>query len=289
MKSKTAVEPEFFSTKVELAQRFYFNLHPPRGTKLRIVSGGVEHCAPDYFIHRENFPFYSIEYVTRGEGQLTLSRRTHKLYPGIVFTYGPGILHRITSDSQNKLVKYFVDFTGTKSTQFMQQNGLGLGRLFKVYPPNEIQPLFDELIRCGQRGTRHAPKVCSHILCCLGTKLIEARAPLKGGDPHGFIAYQACREFIKENFHRLRTLEEVAQECHLDCAYLCRLFRRYDHQSPYAFLTQVKMNSAADRLQLPDASVKKTAADLGYANQFHFSRVFKSVFGVSPDAFRKMR
>ena len=34
---------------------------------------------------------------------------------------------------------------------------------------------------------------------------------------------------------------------------------------------------------------KNVAADLGYANPFHFSRVFKSVFGISPDAFRNLR
>jgi AraC-like DNA-binding protein len=31
------------------------------------------------------------------------------------------------------------------------------------------------------------------------------------------------------------------------------------------------------------------AADFGFTNPFYFSRVFKSVFAVSPEAFRKMR
>ena len=52
---------------------------------------------------------------------------------------------------------------------------------------------------------------------------------------------------------------------------------------------RLKMNAAAEQLTQPGALVKNVAADLGFMNPFHFSRVFKSVFAVAPDRFRKMR
>lgn len=289
MRSKATVAPDFFSAQVSSARRFYLNLQPPRGTRLAVVCGGVEQCAPDYEIRRETFPFYSIEYVARGEGKLKLGKRSHELKPGIIFAYGPGVRQHITSNPQKPLVKYFVDFAGTQSTQWIQRAGLAPGKVSQVFPPSEIQPLFDELIRSGQRDTRHSPELCRQLLECLGVKLLEARAPLKEAESAAFATYQASRQFVQENFRRLRTLEQIAQECHVDTAYLCRLFRRYDHQSPYLFLTRLKMNEAAGRLQQPGALVKNVAADLGFANPFHFSRVFKSVFGISPDEFRHLR
>jgi len=289
MKPKPASPPGFFSTQVASARRFYLNLQPPRGTRLAVVCGGVEHCAADYEIRRETFPFYSIEYVARGEGRVTLGRRTHDLKPGVIFAYGPGIPQHITSNPQKPLVKYFVDFAGTQSGQWLRRSGLAPGKTSQVFPPNEIQPLFDELIRNGQRGTRHAPALCHQLLGGLGLKLLEARAPLQSVNSPAFVTYQTCRQFIAEHAHRLRTLAQIAQECHVDSAYLCRLFRRYDHQSPYQFLTRLKMNEAAGQLQSPGALVKNIAADLGFTNPFHFSRVFKSVFGISPEAFRRLR
>ena len=289
MKRQAAATPDFFSTQVSAARRFYLNLQPPRGTRLAVVCGGVEHCAPDYEIRRETFPFYSIEYVARGEGQLKLGRRSHALKPGIIFAYGPGVRQHITSNPQKPLVKYFVDFAGTQSAQWIQRAGLAPGRVSQVFPPNEIQPLFDELIRSGQRGTRHTAELCRQLLECLGIKLLEASAPLKEAESAAFATYQTSRQFVQEHFHRLRTLEQVARECHLDTAYLCRLFRRYDHQSSYRFLTRLKMNAAAGQLQQPGALVKNVAADIGFANPFHFSRVFKSVFGIAPDEFRNLR
>lgn len=289
MKRKPTATPDFFSVQVSSARRFYLNLQPPRGTKLAVVCGGVEQCAPDYEIRRETFPFYSIEYVARGEGNLTLARRKHDLKPGIIFAYGPGVRQHITSNPQNPMTKYFVDFAGTQSTQWIQRAGLAPGKVSQVFPPGEIQPLFDELIRSGQRTTRHTAELCSQLLECLGVKLQEARAPVKEAESAAFATYQSSRQFVQEHFRRLRTLEQIAKECHLDTAYLCRLFRRYDFQSPYLFLTRLKMNEAAGQLQQPGALVKNVAADLGFANPFHFSRVFKSVFGISPDEFRNLR
>jgi len=289
MKTTSSPTPDFFSPQVSSAQRFYLDLKPSRGTRLAVVCGGVEHCAPEYLIHRATFPFYSLEYVARGEGRLKLGRRQFDLRPGTVFSYAPGISQRITAAPQKPLVKYFVDFAGTQSSQWLRHCGLAAGSVGEVFPPSEIQPLFDELIRSGRRATRHAPELCRHLLECLGVKLLEARAPRRGADSVAFATHQKCRQWIAENFLRLTSLEQVARECHVDTAYLCRLFRHFDHQSPYQFLTRLKMNVAAEQLQQPGALVKNVAADLGFANPFHFSRVFKAVFSVAPDSFRKLR
>lgn len=289
MKKPITPSPDFFSAQVSSARRFYLNLQPPRSTRLAVVCGGVEHCAPAYEIQRDTFQFYSLEYVAHGEGRLKLGRRSYELKPGTVFTYGPGVRQHIQSHPQKPLVKYFVDFAGTQSNQWLQHCRLPPGKVSQIFPPGEIQPLFDELIRSGQRGTRRTPELCGQLLGCLGIKLLESRAPLKGTSSPAFATYQACRQLIHEQFHRLRTLAQTAQECHVDSAYLCRLFRRYDHQSPYLLLTRLKMNVAAEQLQQPGALVKNVAADLGFANPFHFSRVFKSVFSVSPETFRRLR
>jgi AraC-like DNA-binding protein len=45
------------------------------------------------------------------------------------------------------------------------------------------------------------------------------------------------------------------------------------------------MNYAAARLQQSGSLVKQIAELVGFADPFHFSRVFKNVLGVSPAAF----
>jgi AraC-like DNA-binding protein len=284
-----ATAPAFFSPQVSAARRFYLNLHPPRRAALAVVSGGCEHCTPDYEIHRATFAFYSIEYCVRGAGSLKLNNRRHELRPGAIFSYGPKVRQDITASPADPPVKYFVDFAGTKSKRLLGQCGLPPGTVSQVFPPNEIQNLFDELIRCGQRGSPRSADLCGKLLECLALKISESHAPRDGIENHSFTTYQECRRHIENNFARLKTLRQIAQECHVDGAYLCRLFQKFDHQTPYQFLLRLKMNLAAEWLQQPGVMVKQVAERAGFGDQFHFSRAFKGVFGLSPDAFRRMR
>lgn len=243
----------------------------------------------NYTISRRTFPFYSVEFVAAGSGHLKLNGTEHELQPGSVFSYGPNIRHEIATDSKQTLVKYFIDFFGVESVKILSAAGLKPGTAASVFPPREIVPLFDELIRNGRRGTAGTEEICVRLLEGLLLKVADARAPLPGQETLAFATYQHCREYIQRDFLRLRSVAQVANECHLDDTYLCRLFQRYDHQSPYRLLVRLKMNHAAERLQLPTAMVKQVAEESGFANQFHFSRVFKSVFGIPPRAMIKMR
>jgi len=131
--------------------------------------------------------------------------------------------------------------------------------------------------------------LCAAITQQLILKIAETVVTQEARTTAAFSTYQACREHIRENFLTLRSLDQIAGRCHVDAAYLCRLFRRFDDRSPYQYLMRLKMTAAAQRLQSPEVRVKEVAYELGFRDAFHFSRAFKKVFSVSPDAFRKLR
>lgn len=287
--ASTLAKPDFFSTQILQARRFFLNLNPRPGNSLTVACGGMEHCDPNYAIQRSSFPFCSIEFVARGLGRLSLGAKEHRLHPGSVFSYGPGVPHEISTDPQQPLIKYFVDFAGSGASALLNSSGLRAGSVGQVFPPTEIQPLFDELIRNGLRGSRQSPRICAILLDALAHKIAEARAPRSGRETLAFGTYQRCRDHIARHFQRLRSVEQIARECHLNNAYLCRLFKRYDEGTAYSYLLRIKMNYAAERLQSPAALVKQVAEETGFANQFHFSRTFKTTFGISPSAMSRMR
>jgi AraC-like DNA-binding protein len=286
---RTPAPPEFFSTDVARARRFYLDLNPLKKRPLTVVCGGVEHCTPDYQVRRKTFPFYSIEYVLQGLGTLQIQDRTLPLRRGRLFSYGPGIPHRITGDAADPLVKYFVDFSGTHALGLMRACGLPLGGVTEVFPANALQPLMDEIVQAGLQGGRTNAALCAKLLECVALRAAAARSPLAGTETAAFTTYQHCRRYIELHCLRLRTLAQAASECHVTNAYLCRLFQRYDSQSPYQYLLRLKMNQAAEQLRQPGALVKQVAADSGYPDPFHFCRVFTSVFGRSPATFRGLR
>jgi len=285
----TAAQPGFFSPQVSSARRFYLDLNPAPQIPLAVVSGGCEQCTPDYSIHRNTFAFYSLEFVLRGQGRVRLRGRTHELQPGTLFSYGPGVRHDIEAAGRAPLVKYFVDFSGLEAPPLLRTCHLTPGNVSRVFFIGEVQTFFDELIRSGVKGSRFAPDLCAGLLKCLALKIAESRSPLTGAGHLSFATFQACQQHIQEHFLELKTLAEIARQCHVHRVYLCRLFQRHNHQSPYQYLMRLKMNYAAERLREPGAMVKQVAEQVGFADPFHFSRAFKTVLGLSPKAFCELR
>ena len=288
-RSEQEAQPDFFSIQVREARRFYLDLSPPDKQHMTVVCGGCEHCVPDYSIHRPEFPYYSIEFVARGKGSLTLAGKDYPLLPGASFTYGPGIPHDMVSDADDPLVKYFVDFTGKQGLQLLRQNNLAPGSFGRVFTAGNIRDIFDDLIQNGLKHTNYSSRICSAILEYLILKTAESIDQGNAAQTLAFATYQRCRQHIQANCASIKNLSDAASQCGVNSAYLCRLFRRYDHQSPYQFLLRLKMNLAAKQLQEPRAEVKQVAADFGFNDACHFSRTFKKIFGLSPEAFRRLR
>lgn len=283
-RAKTA--PEFFSDKVARARRFYLSLNPPKDCRLAVVCGGLESTTPEYAIKRDSFPFYSIEYVVGGRGKVKLNGRGGSLEAGRIFSYGPEVRQEISGDPAEPLVKYFVDFAGSEALELLRSCHLAPGSMMQIYPANALQPLFDELIQTGLRAHRSSAAFCAKILECLTLKINIAKTPLEDMNTLAFRTHEECRRHIEKNFCRLRNLGQISKECHVTNGYLCRLFSRYEQQSPYTYLLRLKMNYAAELLQKGNILVKQVAEQVGFENEFLFSRRFKYVFGVSPKAFR---
>jgi AraC-like DNA-binding protein len=275
----------YVSRQVESSRLFF--LDAGEDDDFTVVFGGFERCRKDYRIDRKDFPWYSLEFVSRGSGQLQLAGEEHELRPGSFFLYGPALPHRIVSAPDNPLGKYFVGFTGTGIEDLFQQYGLHAGMVARCIKGESVRRAFDILIDRGVRKSKLAIPLCALITRQLLLMCRDDAAEQVNTDSPAYAAYTRVREFIEANFLKLNTLDAVAKACKLEPPYLCRLFSRYHDESPYQFLTRLRMDHASRLLLEGDGTVKSVAMALGFKDAFHFSRVFKSVHHVPPSRFRQ--
>lgn len=88
-----------------------------------------------------------------------------------------------------------------------------------------------------------------------------------------------------EEDHSLVRVEQAAALAGVDVRTLQRLFRKHVGVTPKWVLARYRLHEAAARLtQTPKLSLARLAAELGYADQAHFTRDFTSVVGRSPRA-----
>jgi AraC-like DNA-binding protein/quercetin dioxygenase-like cupin family protein len=288
MKAASPTPPAFFSAQVSEARRFYLDLNPPASHRLVVVCGGSEHCAPDYHMQRSDFRYYSTEFVARGEGVLRLAGQEHRLIPGTAFAYGPGIPHDIRCNPDRPLVKQFVDFVGRSVRSLLKSPAPEPGQVVQTSAPDQILHLFDDLAAAGLRHTPYASGICSALLEHLILRLAETAVSPGTIGTLAFETFQRCREFVEAHYLELHGLADLADRCRIDPAYLCRLFAKFHHQSPYQYLTLLKMRHAAHRLETPGVLVKQVANELHFSDAFQFSRTFKRMLGVSPRQFMQI-
>ena len=280
--SRRSPEPGYFSTQVSETQRFYLELNPAVQGRITVSSGGWERCQPDYDVERTGFPRMVIELVVRGSGKLTLGDEVHDLKPGTLFVYGRGIPHRIQASLEHGLTKYFVAFSGGDAWKLMRECQVLPGAALQALHPDQIQQVFDDLIAHGRSDHPNRARMCNVALQYLIMKIGDLCVPHGEVNTAAVATYQRCRKFIEEHYLTVRSLREIAQACHVDSAYLCRLFKRFRRQSPFQYLQQLQMNRAVELLQNGGCSVKETAQQLGFTDPYNFSRAFKRVYGIAP-------
>jgi AraC-like DNA-binding protein len=275
----------FVSRQVESSRLFFLDAGDDED--FTVVFGGFERCRTDYRIDRQDFPWYCLEFVNRGTGSLRLGDVDHELHPGCFFLYGPGLPHRIESSPENPLGKYFVGFTGSGVEPFFERYGIQQGMFARCLKGEPIRRAFDTLIDRGVRKSRLARPVCALITRQLLLMCRDDAAESINTDSPAFAVYSRAREFIEAVYLKINTLEAVAKGCGVEAPYLCRLFARFHDESPYQFLTRLRMDHASRLLLEEGASVKSVAEAMGFKDAFHFSRVFKAVHHVPPSRFRQ--
>lgn len=80
--------------------------------------------------------------------------------------------------------------------------------------------------------------------------------------------------------------EFLARMADMSPSSLRRLFKEHTGKSPGAFVKDLRMTTAARRLLVTDQRISAIAYELGFDDPNYFARIFKSVFGVSPQEYR---
>ena len=85
------------------------------------------------------------------------------------------------------------------------------------------------------------------------------------------------------------TLERLGEEAALSRSTLHERFVHFIGQPPMQYLSQWRMQLAAEWLRDTDAKVVDVACEVGYENEAAFSRAFRRAVGESPGAWRRAR
>ena len=282
------IRPSFNTPDTREGRYLFLDLDPPYVPGIVLVGGGREVCTAEYRVERSAFPYHAVEFVVGGTWELRHGGGPQTLRPGAVFAYGPHTAYSVAAGRGGGRIKYFLNFAGADAGAWIDRCGLGGCRALYPGSTHAMQELFDQLLDCAGMESRAAGEIGGRLLELILLRIRWDARALDGAVPDGRETFLRCRGFIQENYLELKSVAEVAERCHVDPAYLARLFKRFGDERPLQMINRLKTCHAADLILRRGCAVGAAGRAVGFADPYHFSRVFKRVHGVSPAQLRRL-
>jgi AraC-like DNA-binding protein len=105
----------------------------------------------------------------------------------------------------------------------------------------------------------------------------------------GLAPWQAQRidRHLREHFMRPMRVGDMAQQISLSAGHFSRAFRVTFGSCPHAYLVRLRMGHAQRLMLTTGKPLAEIAIASGFADQAHFSRLFRRDIGETPSAWRR--
>lgn len=260
---------------------------------LDLYQYGWEKCEPGHSFGPAARNHYLFHYVISGTGTLMADNakgetQIYQIKSGQGFLIFPGQITTYYADSAIPWEYVWLEFDGLRVKEAIDLTDLSLKSPVYHSHFKEFRELMqNEMLYIVQHSKESPFHLIGHLYLFLDylTQSCQSSSLKKTGKMSDFYIKEAV-SFIEQNFQNNITIEEIASVCGVNRSYFGKIFRKSVGKSPQEFLIHYRMAKAAELLKLTSLSIADIGNAVGYDNQLHFSRAFKSVYGISPRAFR---
>jgi len=123
------------------------------------------------------------------------------------------------------------------------------------------------------------------LMQCLGPVIDAAKA--RESVRHEFLRFREVLEYIDAHLGEPLKVPVLASMAHLAPTSFSRLFASVFGIPPARYVLRKRLETAQRILWETDKTLAAIATELGFADAFHLSKVFKRVIGISPKEFRR--
>ena len=92
-------------------------------------------------------------------------------------------------------------------------------------------------------------------------------------------------EYININFVNLKSIDEIADYCHITATYLARMFKNILATTPTEYITNLKIEYAKHLLD-QGKTLSDVCYESGFNNYTYFISKFKSITGTTPSKYQ---
>ncbi len=244
--------------------------------------------------------FFEVCYAYAGRGLFRINEKDHVVNAGEVFVAKPGEPHEIISSEDHPLGIYFWSYTLTPAldsyTESLPEDDLVKAFFTSARPASSfpglqtvLSLLTEEimLMRPGYQAVIRALLVKLLLDAARAVVDLPAAPALESPVSLAEQTAQKIARYLQDNYNRRVLLRDVAAQIHLSQRHTSRLFQDVMGMTILDYLTQLRLEIAAQRLLDRSLSVKAVALSSGFPDVHYFTALFRRHTGMTPSTFRQ--
>jgi AraC family transcriptional regulator, transcriptional activator of pobA len=254
-----------------------------------------------YFDHLQRNNYYSLIWISEGGGQLKTGFSTYSFQQNVLFAFAPYQPFVFLSKMVKGVAIYFHSdfFCIHKHHTEVTCNGILFNNVYDIpYFPvdEELKHTLDQTIERIKEEIRH-PGLAQYELLISYMKIFLIAASrtknrqqptviqLNQGRKEPFIL-QDLKDSIEKEFKSKHAPRDYADLLNISLNALNKMAKRHFNKSLTSLIQERIMIEAKRELYLTNKSVKELAHELGYDDEYYFSRLFKKNASISPQSYR---
>lgn len=242
---------------------------------------------------REMARYYVLIYCYKGRGIYEIEGVKHRVESGDVFVLPKDKAHCYYSDNDDPWTIYWAHFVGTSAKKYADMLQTPVKLLFTANSRLEYRlELFEELFNAARwcstvEDLEYANAVLFHFLGSITGYRQFYRSRVSSTKQGATDVVTRAIHYMRENIGHHISLQEVADAMGYSVSRFSVLFREKTGVAPLQYLTQMRIDDACKYLTGTDYKINQICFILGFDNALYFTRVFTSLKGMSPTAYRK--
>lgn len=272
----------------------FFHIFPSENfIDLGMYQYGYEQCEPGHSFGPAARNHYLFHYVLSGTGTLMADNakgetQTYSIKSGQGFLIFPGQITTYYADLRLPWEYVWIEFDGLRVKEALELTELSMNSpVYRSHSKDLREQLVNEMMYIVHHAKESPFHLIGHLYLFFDYLMQSSKSTklVHSSKMSDFYIKEAIH-FIEQNFQNNITVEEIASVCGINRSYFGKIFRKSIGRSPQEFLMNYRMVKATELLKLTSLSIAEIGSAVGYENQLHFSRAFKTIYGISPRQWR---
>ncbi len=282
-----------------MSKDVYTLVNPQNGNLAFKLFSFADNCAFDH-VQRNNY--YSIIWMQEGSGQVKADFSAYPFSGNTMFAFSP--YQPFMLSTQAKLNGYAIQFHPDFYCIHMHQREVACnGVLFNnIYDPpfvmvDEQAANTFELLLNQMKTEMQNPALAQYelLVSLLKIFLINASRLKTLQHPQAFtidadlkepFILQTLKDAIEKDFKTKHSASDYAKTLNISAKALAKITKTYFHKTLTDLIAERIIIEAKRELYLTNKAIKEIAYELGYDDEYYFSRFFKTNAEVSPQMYR---